>query len=89
MDANDDNLLIVQISMRAIYLMILLLSSGMAVQFFHWVTSVGSWLDIGTSISHYVIVQLSILVVMLLRFIVQFLTHGPVYCRRSSKYFKD
>jgi len=78
-----------QISMRAIYLMILLLSSAMAVQFFHWVTSSGSWLDIGTSISHYVIVQLTILVVILLRFIVQFLTHGPVYCHRSSKYFKD
>jgi len=78
-----------QISMRAIYLMILLLSSAMAVQFFHWVTSIGSWLDIGTSLSHYVIVQLAIIFVMVLRSLVQLLTHGPMYCRGSSKYFTD
>lgn len=76
--------------MRGMYLMILLLSSAMAVQFFHWVTSQGSWLDIGTSISHYVIVQCTVLFVMLLRSVVQLLTHGPIYFHRAgSKYEKD
>ena len=50
-----------QTTMKAMYLMILLLSSGMAVQFFHWVTSTGSWLDIGTSISHFTICQLTVI----------------------------
>lgn len=81
-----------QLSMKTVYLMILLLSSGMAVQFFHWVTSRGSWLDIGTSLSHYVIVQSTVLFVMLLRSVVQFLVHGPMYFRVGptvSKYDKD
>lgn len=77
-------------SMKGLYLMILLLSSLMAVQFFHWVTSRGSWLDIGTSLSHYVIVQLTVLIVIVLRSVVQFFTYGPLYFRvPSSKYDKD
>lgn len=81
-----------QLSMRNVYLMILLLSGVMAVQFFHWVTSRGSWLDIGTSLSHYVIVQSTVLFVMLLRSVVQLLTYGPIYFRvgpTASKYDKD
>lgn len=77
-------------SMKGLYFMILLLSSMMAVQFFHWVTSRGSWLDIGTSLSHYVIVQLTVLIVMVLRSVVQVFTYGPIYFRvPSSKYEKD
>lgn len=77
-------------SMKGLYLMILLESSLMAVQFFHWVTSRGSWLDIGSSLSHYVIVQLTILIVMALRWVVQLFTYGPLYFRvPSSKYEKD
>jgi GPI ethanolamine phosphate transferase 1 len=75
--------------MNGIYLMILLLSSVMAMHFFHWVTTVGSWLDIGMSISHYVIVQLKVLFVMALHSVVKLLTHGPIYFRGSSKYDKD
>ncbi|KAI9561539.1 hypothetical protein GHT06_012498 [Daphnia sinensis] len=81
-----------QLSMKNVYLMILLLSAAMAVQFFHWVTSRGSWLDIGTSLSHYVIVQFTVLFVMLLRSVVQFLTYGPIYFHvrpTASKYDKD
>lgn len=81
-----------QTTMKAMYLMILLLSSVMAVQFFHWVTSTGSWLDIGTSISHYVICQLTVLFVMVLRSVVQLLTHGPIYFPApgsTHKYEKD
>jgi phosphatidylinositol glycan class N len=81
-----------QLSMKNVYLMILLLSAAMAVQFFHWVTSRGSWLDIGTSLSHYVIVQFTVVFVMLLRSVVQFLTHGPIYFYvrpTASKYDKD
>ena len=69
--------------------MILLLSSGMAVQFFHWVTPTGSWLDIGTSISHYMIVTCTVLFIMALHWFVQLLTYGPIYFHRSSKYDKE
>lgn len=82
-----------QLPMRNIYLMILLQSGFMAVQFFHWVTSRGSWLDIGTSLSHYVIVQFTVLFVMVLRSVVQLLTYGPMYFQTgpitASKYDKD
>jgi hypothetical protein len=38
----------------------------MGLQFLHLVTNRGSWLDIGTSISHYVIVQATVLFLVLL-----------------------
>ena len=76
-------------SMRSVYLLILLLSGVMGLQFFHWVTPIGSWLDIGTSISHYVIVQCTVVFVMLLHSLVKLLTYGPVYFRGYTKYDKD
>ncbi|XP_038077631.1 GPI ethanolamine phosphate transferase 1-like [Patiria miniata] len=50
----------------SLFLVVLLLSDGLALQFFFLVRDSGSWLDIGTSISHYVIVMCMIIFVMLL-----------------------
>ena len=41
--------------MRGIFLVILLLTDVMAIHFFFWVKDEGSWLDIGQSLSHFVI----------------------------------
>lgn len=50
----------------SLFLVVLLLSDALALQFFFLVKDSGSWLDIGTSISHYVIVMCMIIFVMLL-----------------------
>jgi phosphatidylinositol glycan class N len=50
------------------FLIVLFLCQGMALHTFFNVTNEGSWLEIGTSISHYVIVQATTLVISLLYF---------------------
>lgn len=39
------------------FMTVLIICDFMGLHFLHFVTNEGSWLDIGTSISHYVIVQ--------------------------------
>ncbi|XP_055336612.1 GPI ethanolamine phosphate transferase 1-like [Paramacrobiotus metropolitanus] len=55
------------LSMQKVYLIGLLISDFMALQFFFLVKTEGSWLEIGTSISHYVIMMALILFTSLLR----------------------
>jgi hypothetical protein len=46
----------------------------MGLHFLHLVTNRGSWLDIGTSISHYIIVQTTVLFLVLLYGLARILT---------------
>ena len=48
---------VTQMPQKALFLMLLVLSDVMGLCFFFLVTDQGSWLDIGTSLSHFVIVQ--------------------------------
>ena len=55
------------------FLIVLFLCQGMALHTFFIVRNTGSWLEIGTSISHYVIVQCTTLFLFLLHFSSNFL----------------
>ncbi|XP_060078334.1 GPI ethanolamine phosphate transferase 1-like [Ylistrum balloti] len=54
------------VPIRALFLLVLAMSDFMAMNFFFLVRDYGSWLEIGTSISHYVIVMCMIIFLMLL-----------------------
>ncbi|XP_052063776.1 GPI ethanolamine phosphate transferase 1-like [Mytilus californianus] len=51
---------------KALFLIVLIMSDFMALNFFFLVRDYGSWLEIGTSISHYVIVMCMIIFLMVL-----------------------
>lgn len=55
-----------RLPMGRVLLLVLVLSNVMALQFFFEVTSEGSWQTIGTSVSHYGIMNVQIVVVLLL-----------------------
>nr|CAD7591284.1 unnamed protein product [Timema genevievae] len=58
--------IIVQAPTRRLFLIVLVFCDGMGLHFLHLVTNQGSWLDIGTSISHYVIMQTTVLFLLFL-----------------------
>ncbi|XP_063241634.1 GPI ethanolamine phosphate transferase 1 [Bacillus rossius redtenbacheri] len=49
-----------------LFLVLLLFCDAMGLHFLHMVTNTGSWLDIGTSVSHFVIMQATTLLLVLL-----------------------
>uniref|UniRef100_A0A8C1BJP4 GPI ethanolamine phosphate transferase 1 n=1 Tax=Cyprinus carpio carpio TaxID=630221 RepID=A0A8C1BJP4_CYPCA len=63
-----------QLSSRSLFLVVLVISDLMALHFFFLVKDHGSWLDIGTSISHYVIVMSMTIFLMLLSVMTHILT---------------
>ncbi|KAF7214050.1 GPI ethanolamine phosphate transferase 1 isoform X1 [Nothobranchius furzeri] len=63
-----------QLSSRSLFLVVLVISDAMALHFFFMVQDYGSWLDIGTSISHYVIVMSMTIFLMLLSVVTHLLT---------------
>ncbi|XP_042318020.1 GPI ethanolamine phosphate transferase 1 isoform X2 [Sceloporus undulatus] len=63
-----------QLSSKRLFLIVLVISDIMALHFFFLVKDYGSWLDIGTSISHYVLVMSFTIFLMLLREVAQLLT---------------
>ncbi|XP_039609277.1 GPI ethanolamine phosphate transferase 1 isoform X1 [Polypterus senegalus] len=73
-----------QLSSKSLFLTVLVISDIMALHFFFLVKDYGSWLDIGTSISHYVIVMSMTMFLMILKLLVQILTtkrinlHGKI-----------
>lgn len=64
------------------FIAVLIVCDLMGVHFLHFVTNEGSWLDIGSSISHYVIVQVTVLALVLLYSLASVLTgthlHSPL-----------
>ncbi|KAL2777962.1 GPI ethanolamine phosphate transferase 1 [Daubentonia madagascariensis] len=63
-----------QLSSKSLFLTVLVISDTMALHFFFLVKDYGSWLDIGTSISHYVIVMSMTIFLVFLNGLAQLLT---------------
>lgn len=63
---------------KPMFMAVLIISDLMGLHFLHLVTNEGSWLDIGTSISHYVIVQITVLALVLLYGIASIITGAHV-----------
>ncbi|XP_065571437.1 GPI ethanolamine phosphate transferase 1-like [Artemia franciscana] len=59
-------------------LLVQVISDFMGLQFFYMVTNTGSWLDIGTSISHFVIVELTVLFILLLNILSNILVRSSI-----------
>lgn len=57
-----------------LFIIVLIFSDLMGLQFLHMITNEGSWLDIGTSISHYVIMETTVFFVSILYGLGQILT---------------
>ncbi|XP_078137131.1 GPI ethanolamine phosphate transferase 1 [Sander vitreus] len=74
-----------QLSSRSLFLIVLVISDLMALHFFFLVQDYGSWLDIGTSISHYVIVMSMTIFLMLLSVVTHILTSQRLILWRRSK----
>ncbi|KAM9827020.1 GPI ethanolamine phosphate transferase 1 [Neosynchiropus ocellatus] len=79
---------VTQLSARSLFLIVLVISDLMALHFFFLVQDYGSWLDIGTSISHYVIVMSMTIFLMLLSVVTHiFTTRRLVLFRRPKMHF--
>uniref|UniRef100_A0A669ETH1 GPI ethanolamine phosphate transferase 1 n=1 Tax=Oreochromis niloticus TaxID=8128 RepID=A0A669ETH1_ORENI len=74
-----------QLSSRSLFLIVLVISDLMALHFFFMVQDYGSWLDIGTSISHYVIVMSMTIFLMLLSVVTHVLTSQRLVLWRQRK----
>ncbi|KAK6293030.1 hypothetical protein J4Q44_G00365310 [Coregonus suidteri] len=74
-----------QLSSRSLFLIVLVISDLMALHFFFLVQDYGSWLDIGTSISHYVIVMSMTIFLMLLSLMTHILTSRRVSLWKTRK----
>ncbi|XP_077348180.1 GPI ethanolamine phosphate transferase 1 [Lithobates pipiens] len=75
-----------QISSKSLFLIVLVISDIMSLHFFFLVKDYGSWLDIGTSISHYVIVMSMTIFLMLLSGLVQYLTTKKIETGKNRKH---
>ncbi|XP_028288277.1 GPI ethanolamine phosphate transferase 1 [Parambassis ranga] len=74
-----------QLSSRSLFLIVLVISDLMALHFFFLVQDYGSWLDIGTSISHYVIVMSMTIFLMLLSVLTHILTSRRLKLWKRTK----
>ncbi|XP_073406292.1 GPI ethanolamine phosphate transferase 1 isoform X1 [Dendrobates tinctorius] len=75
-----------QISSKSLFLIVLVISDIMSLHFFFLVKDYGSWLDIGTSISHYVIVMSMTIFLMLLSGLVYWMTTKKIAFRGKKKH---
>lgn len=74
---------IIKVPTRALFYVFLVMSDFMALHFFFLIRTEGSWLEIGTSLSHYVISMATTLFLILLLFMAKFLTN--VCLRKPAK----
>ncbi|XP_072880395.1 GPI ethanolamine phosphate transferase 1 isoform X5 [Hemitrygon akajei] len=74
-----------QLSSNSLFLIVLLISDIMALHFFFLVKDNGSWLDIGTSISHYVIVMSMTIFLLLLSRLAETLTSRRIRLQGKLK----
>ncbi|TRY69909.1 hypothetical protein DNTS_015365 [Danionella cerebrum] len=74
-----------QLSSRSLFLIVLVISDLMGLHFFFLVKDYGSWLDIGTSISHYVIVMSMTIFLMLLSIMTHILTSKRILIGQKQK----
>ncbi|XP_023368169.1 GPI ethanolamine phosphate transferase 1 [Otolemur garnettii] len=74
-----------QLSSKSLFLLVLIISDTMALHFFFLVKDYGSWLDIGTSISHYVIVMSMTIFLVFLNGLAQLLTTTKLSLRGKHK----
>ncbi|XP_076060251.1 phosphatidylinositol glycan anchor biosynthesis class N [Oratosquilla oratoria] len=65
---------LIQVPTRAVFYTFLVMSDIMALHFFFLVRTEGSWLDIGTTLSHYIISMTTTVFLIFLLFIAKFLT---------------
>ncbi|XP_062473702.1 GPI ethanolamine phosphate transferase 1 isoform X3 [Pezoporus occidentalis] len=75
-----------QLSSKSLLLLVLVISDIMALHFFFLVKDYGSWLDIGTSISHYVLVMSLTIFMMLMNGLAQLLTTQRLQLYRGTKH---
>uniref|UniRef100_A0A803Y450 GPI ethanolamine phosphate transferase 1 n=1 Tax=Meleagris gallopavo TaxID=9103 RepID=A0A803Y450_MELGA len=75
-----------QLSSKSLFLIVLVISDIMALHFFFLVKDYGSWLDIGTSISHYVLVMSLTIFMMLMNGLAQLLTTKRLELSRRTKH---
>lgn len=75
--------LAVRAPIRKLFLIVLMLGDMMGIRFLYLVKNEGSWLEIGTSISHFVIVQTIVVFLIILYGIATFMTEAGF---TSSKY---
>ncbi|KAM6349929.1 GPI ethanolamine phosphate transferase 1 isoform 3-T3 [Podargus strigoides] len=75
-----------QLSSKSLFLIVLVISDIMALHFFFLVKDYGSWLDIGTSISHYVLVMSLTIFMMLMNGVAQLLTTKRLELPRRTKH---
>ncbi|XP_050624097.1 GPI ethanolamine phosphate transferase 1 isoform X2 [Macaca thibetana thibetana] len=77
-----------QLSSKSLFLIVLVISDIMALHFFFLVKDYGSWLDIGTSISHYVIVMSMTIFLVFLNGLAQLLTTKKLrLCGKPKSHF--
>ncbi|XP_056594734.1 GPI ethanolamine phosphate transferase 1 [Triplophysa dalaica] len=74
-----------RLSSRSLFLVVLVISDLMALHFFFLVKDYGSWLDIGTSISHYVIVMSMTIFLMVLSIMTHILTSKRILFGQNRK----
>lgn len=72
-------------------MLILIICDLMGLNFLYLVRNEGSWLDIGTSISHFIIVQVTVLVLFLLYGLANLLTSSDFskFISFANKFNKD
>ncbi|XP_013380261.1 GPI ethanolamine phosphate transferase 1 [Lingula anatina] len=74
-----------QVPTKSLFLVVLLMSDFMGLQFFFMVQDHGSWLEIGTSISHYVVVMCSIIFLIMFLGLATILTSWRIGPKQTGK----